>query len=79
MGLEGERQIKILDFGLAKQEGPGDAQDSGEATATFAGHIQWKHVWLEARLARQWRSYLAGIDPGHRRLHVTGTGGGPDA
>jgi hypothetical protein len=45
MGLEGERQIKILDFGLAKQEGPGDAQDSGEATATFAGHIQWKHVW----------------------------------
>jgi serine/threonine protein kinase/tetratricopeptide (TPR) repeat protein len=37
VGPEGKRQIKILDFGLAKQEGAGDAQDSGEATATFAG------------------------------------------
>jgi tetratricopeptide (TPR) repeat protein len=36
-GPEGKRQIKILDFGLAKQEGIGDPQDSGEATATFAG------------------------------------------
>jgi eukaryotic-like serine/threonine-protein kinase len=31
------RQIKILDFGLAKQQGSGDLQDSGEATATFGG------------------------------------------
>jgi serine/threonine protein kinase/tetratricopeptide (TPR) repeat protein len=37
VGHEGKRQIKILDFGLAKQQGVGDLQDSGEATATFAG------------------------------------------
>ena len=37
VGPEGKRQIKILDFGLAKQENAADAQDSGEATATFAG------------------------------------------
>jgi tetratricopeptide (TPR) repeat protein len=40
VGPEGKRQIKILDFGLAKQEGAGDAQDSGEATATFAGQAK---------------------------------------
>jgi eukaryotic-like serine/threonine-protein kinase len=39
VGPEGKRQIKILDFGLAKQEGAGDAQDSGEATATFGGQV----------------------------------------
>jgi eukaryotic-like serine/threonine-protein kinase len=33
----GPKQIKILDFGLAKQQGVGDLQDSGEATATFGG------------------------------------------
>ena len=33
----GPKQIKILDFGLAKQQGTGDLQDSGEATATFGG------------------------------------------
>ena len=33
----GPKQIKILDFGLAKQQGMGDLQDSGEATATFGG------------------------------------------
>ena len=37
VGPEGKRQIKILDFGLAKHEGVGDLQDSGEATAAFAG------------------------------------------
>jgi eukaryotic-like serine/threonine-protein kinase len=37
VGPEGKRQIKILDFGLAKHEGVGDTQDSGEATAAFAG------------------------------------------
>jgi serine/threonine protein kinase/tetratricopeptide (TPR) repeat protein len=31
----GPKQIKILDFGLAKQQGAGDLQNSGEATATF--------------------------------------------
>ena len=31
----GPRQIKILDFGLAKQQGAGDLQNSGGATATF--------------------------------------------
>ncbi len=31
----GPKQIKILDFGLAKQQGVGDLQNSGEATATF--------------------------------------------
>ena len=35
----GPRQIKILDFGLAKQQGVGDLQDSGEATATFGGLV----------------------------------------
>ena len=33
----GPKQIKILDFGLAKQQGAGDLQDSGGATATFGG------------------------------------------
>ena len=33
----GPRQIKILDFGLAKQQGKGDLENSGEATATFGG------------------------------------------
>jgi eukaryotic-like serine/threonine-protein kinase len=33
----GPKQIKILDFGLAKQQGAADLQDSGEATATFGG------------------------------------------
>ncbi len=33
----GPKQIKILDFGLAKQQGAGDVHDSGEATLTFAG------------------------------------------
>ncbi len=33
----GPKQIKILDFGLAKQQGVGDLQDSREATATFGG------------------------------------------
>jgi eukaryotic-like serine/threonine-protein kinase len=35
----GPKQIKILDFGLAKQQGVGDLQDSGEATATFGGLV----------------------------------------
>jgi tetratricopeptide (TPR) repeat protein len=35
----GTKQIKILDFGLAKQQGVGDLQDSGEATATFSGLV----------------------------------------
>ena len=35
--VRGTKQIKILDFGLAKQQGVGDLQDSGEATATFGG------------------------------------------
>src|ERR1700691_6200431 len=33
----GPKQIKILDFGLAKQQDVGDLQNSGEATATFEG------------------------------------------
>jgi serine/threonine protein kinase len=33
----GQKQIKILDFGLAKQQGAGDLQESGDATATFGG------------------------------------------
>jgi serine/threonine protein kinase/tetratricopeptide (TPR) repeat protein len=37
LGAEGKRQIKILDFGLAKQQGAGDLQNSGQATATFGG------------------------------------------
>jgi eukaryotic-like serine/threonine-protein kinase len=37
LGPEGKRQIKILDFGLAKQQGAGDLQNSGQATATFGG------------------------------------------
>jgi serine/threonine protein kinase/tetratricopeptide (TPR) repeat protein len=37
LGPEGERQIKILDFGLAKHQGAGDLQSSGQATATFGG------------------------------------------
>ncbi len=35
----GPKQIKILDFGLAKQQGVGDLQDSREATATFGGLV----------------------------------------
>src|SRR5580658_6465226 len=37
LGPEGKRQIKILDFGLAKRQGAGDMQNSGEATAAFGG------------------------------------------
>jgi len=37
VGAEGRRQIKILDFGLAKQQGVGDLAESGDATATFGG------------------------------------------
>jgi eukaryotic-like serine/threonine-protein kinase len=37
LGPEGKRQIKILDFGLAKQQGASDLQSSGEATAAFGG------------------------------------------
>ena len=37
LGPEGARQIKILDFGLAKRQGTGDLQNSGEATAAFGG------------------------------------------
>ncbi|HKR26163.1 MAG TPA: tetratricopeptide repeat protein, partial [Acidobacteriaceae bacterium] len=33
----GKRQIKILDFGLAKRQGIGDLLDSGAATAAFSG------------------------------------------
>ena len=36
-GREGHRQIKILDFGLAKQQGVGDLAESGDATAAFGG------------------------------------------
>lgn len=36
-GPPNKRQIKILDFGLAKRHGVGDLQDSGAATAAFAG------------------------------------------
>ena len=39
VGPESKRQIKILDFGLAKREGSSDLQDSSEATATFAGQV----------------------------------------
>ncbi|MGC2619398.1 MAG: protein kinase, partial [Acidobacteriaceae bacterium] len=37
VGPPGKRQIKILDFGLAKQHGVGNLQDSSEATSAFAG------------------------------------------
>ena len=37
IGPPGKRQIKILDFGLAKRHGIGDVQDSAEATAAFSG------------------------------------------
>jgi eukaryotic-like serine/threonine-protein kinase len=37
IGMPPRRQIKILDFGLAKRQGTGDVQDSAEATAAFAG------------------------------------------
>jgi eukaryotic-like serine/threonine-protein kinase len=37
VGMIPRRQIKILDFGLAKRKGAGDVQDSAEATAAFAG------------------------------------------
>jgi eukaryotic-like serine/threonine-protein kinase len=37
IGTPPRRQIKILDFGLAKRHGAGDVQDSAEATAAFAG------------------------------------------
>jgi serine/threonine protein kinase/tetratricopeptide (TPR) repeat protein len=36
-GQADKRQIKILDFGLAKQQGTGDLADSNDATATFGG------------------------------------------
>ncbi len=36
-GRRAARQIKILDFGLAKRQGAGDLQNSGEATAAFGG------------------------------------------
>jgi serine/threonine protein kinase/Tfp pilus assembly protein PilF len=35
----GTKQIKILDFGLAKQQGASELQDSREATATFGGMV----------------------------------------
>src|SRR6202167_4341497 len=37
VGTPGKQQIKILDFGLAKQHGVGDLMDSSEATAAFGG------------------------------------------
>lgn len=37
IGPPGKRQIKILDFGLAKRQGIGDLLDSGAATAAFSG------------------------------------------
>ena len=37
VGAAPRRQIKILDFGLAKRQGAGDVQDSAEATSAFAG------------------------------------------
>jgi serine/threonine protein kinase len=37
LAADGKRQIKILDFGLAKQQGAADLQNSGQATATFGG------------------------------------------
>jgi serine/threonine protein kinase/tetratricopeptide (TPR) repeat protein len=37
VGTEGKRQIKILDFGLAKRQGAGNLPESGDATATFGG------------------------------------------
>lgn len=37
IGPRGKRQIKILDFGLAKRQGIGDLLDSGAATAAFSG------------------------------------------
>jgi serine/threonine protein kinase/tetratricopeptide (TPR) repeat protein len=37
VGHEGKRQIKILDFGLAKQQGAENLPESGDATATFGG------------------------------------------
>jgi serine/threonine protein kinase/tetratricopeptide (TPR) repeat protein len=37
VGQPGKRQVKILDFGLAKRHGIGNLQDSGEATAAFSG------------------------------------------
>ncbi|HTW46559.1 MAG TPA: serine/threonine-protein kinase [Acidobacteriaceae bacterium] len=37
VGMPPRRQIKILDFGLAKRQGAGDVQDSAEATSAFAG------------------------------------------
>jgi serine/threonine protein kinase/Tfp pilus assembly protein PilF len=37
VGPPGKRQIKILDFGLAKRQGIGDLLDSGAATAAFSG------------------------------------------
>ncbi len=37
VGAEGRRQIKILDFGLAKQQGAENLPESGDATATFGG------------------------------------------
>jgi serine/threonine protein kinase/tetratricopeptide (TPR) repeat protein len=37
VGSEGRRQIKVLDFGLAKQKDSADLADSGDATAMFGG------------------------------------------
>ena len=37
VGTAPRRQIKVLDFGLAKRHGAGDVQDSAEATSAFAG------------------------------------------
>jgi eukaryotic-like serine/threonine-protein kinase len=37
VGTPGKQQIKILDFGLAKQHGVGNLKDSSEATAAFGG------------------------------------------
>ena len=36
-GRRGAQQIKILDFGLAKQQGTGDLQNSGGRDAAFGG------------------------------------------
>ena len=39
VGTPGKRQIKILDFGLAKRHGVADVKDSAAATAAFAGEV----------------------------------------
>ncbi len=50
LGPEGERQIKILDFGLAKQQGAGDLQSSGQATATFGGQAASPGTGMESQI-----------------------------